>query len=212
MHHTIFTIGHSNRTFAEFTECLHHNDVDMIIDVRKLPGSRSNPQFDRDTLEEGLSRLGIAYHHMAALGGRRSRSPSVPPEVNGFWENRSFHHYADYALSGEFSDGLARLRAWAADGRIAVMCSEAVWWRCHRRIITDHLLAYGDHVIHIMAPDRTEPARPTPGAVMQPEQPVTYPHGDRKELSPHRSFSSDDQKHGALTDWVSTSPKTTVAR
>jgi uncharacterized protein (DUF488 family) len=106
----------------------------------------------------------VAYERIEKLGGLRGRSKSVPPNVNGFWENQSFHNYADYALSAEFEDGLDQLMS-AADGRkVAIMCAEAVWWRCHRRIIADYLLLRGRDVIHLMGEGRSEPARMTTAA------------------------------------------------
>ena len=112
---------------------------------------------------------------IAALGCRRSRSKTVAREVNGFWTNASFHNYADYALTDSFADGLAELIAAGRARRVAMMCSEAVWWRCHRRIVTDYLLARGETVCHLMGEDRIEPARLTPGAQVAPDGKVTYP-------------------------------------
>lgn len=136
----------------------------MVIDVRTVPRSRTNPQYNFDVLAGELQSWQIGYERIAELGGLRGRSAEVPPETNGFWENRSFHNYADYALSGEFKRGLDRLILLAADRRIAIMCAEAVWWRCHRRIIADYLLLRGRSVFHLMGEGRTEPARITPAA------------------------------------------------
>jgi uncharacterized protein (DUF488 family) len=111
---------------------------------------------------------------MAALGGLRGRTRGVPVEVNGLWTNQSFHNYADYALSAPFQAGLAHLLERGRERRCAIMCSEAVWWRCHRRIVADHLIARGEAVIHILGPGRLEPARLTPGAVVQGGA-VVYP-------------------------------------
>jgi uncharacterized protein (DUF488 family) len=171
----IFTIGHSTRTFDEFAELLSGAGVEQVADVRRLPGSSAHPQFDAETLAPALARLGIRYRHHPQLGGRRPRNHDIPPEVNGLWNNRSFHNYADHALTDEFRGGLVRLREEARDHRVAIMCSEAVWWRCHRRIIADHLLARGDEVLHIMAGGRTVPAGLTPGAVIGEGGAVTYP-------------------------------------
>jgi uncharacterized protein (DUF488 family) len=106
----------------------------------------------------------MGYERIAELGGLRGRSKTVPPELNGFWENQSFHNYADYALSAEFEAGIERLSALAAERRTAIMCAEAVWWRCHRRIIADYLLARGWSVTHLMGEGREEPAKMTPAA------------------------------------------------
>ncbi len=168
------TIGHSTLTVDELAERLQAAQVTRLIDVRTLPRSRTNPQFNRDALPEALAPHGIAYQHLASLGGRRSRQRNVAPEVNGFWDNRSFHNYADYALQPAFREALAELRAIGQRERCAVMCSEAVWWRCHRRIIADHLLAAGEAVRHIMA-DRIEDATLTRGSQVHADGSVTYP-------------------------------------
>jgi uncharacterized protein (DUF488 family) len=111
-----------------------------------------------------LSPWEIAYDGIAGLGGLRGRSRDVPPEVNGYWENQSFHNYADYALSAAFGEALNELIARATEMPTAIMCSEAVWWRCHRRIITDYLLIRGIPVLHLMGGGRIEPAKLTPAA------------------------------------------------
>jgi uncharacterized protein (DUF488 family) len=170
-----FTIGHSNRSLAEFVGLLEVPRVERVVDVRKMPRSRTNPQFNGDVLAEELAPAGIAYEHLAALGGLRGKARSLAPEVNGFWTNESFHNYADYALTAEFRAGLERLLDEGRRERSAIMCSEAVWWRCHRRIVADYLLACGEEVFHIMGPDRLEPARLTPGAVVGADGTVTYP-------------------------------------
>lgn len=176
-----FTVGHSNHTFECFIDMLRDAEVEMVVDVRKLPGSRSNPQFDQDALLDTLPEAGLSYQRAAGLGGRRPVSRSVPLTVNGLWRNRSFHNYADYALSEEFRDALAQLRDWGSAHRLAVMCAEAVWWRCHRRIIADHLLAHDEEVSHIMPGGRIEKARLTEGAVVHPDHTVTYPPGADEE-------------------------------
>ncbi len=146
----IFTVGHSNLEFDEFTRMMEAAGVEAIVDVRKLTGSRKYPWFNDDYLAKHLPEHGIAYAKAEGLAGRRNVSKTVPFEVNANWQNRSFHNYADHALGGEFAEALAELRRRAAQGPTAIMCSEAVWWRCHRRIIADHLLAHGDEVGHIM--------------------------------------------------------------
>jgi uncharacterized protein (DUF488 family) len=170
-----FTIGHSNRSYEDFAELLTSAAVSLVADIRKMPKSRANPQFNGKTLSDALSAIGIAYEHVPALGGLRARARTLPPDVNGFWTNKSFHNYADYALSAEFVAGLQYLRALGHERRCAIMCSEAVWWRCHRRIVADHLIARGEAVFHIMAPSRLERAHLTAGAVVQPGQTVVYP-------------------------------------
>ncbi|HEX8168298.1 MAG TPA: DUF488 domain-containing protein [Beijerinckiaceae bacterium] len=159
-----FTIGHSTRSVPEFVELLHPAEIRLVVDVRTMPRSRANPQFNRDVLPESLAGFQIAYEHIAELGGLRGRQRLAEPTPNGFWENASFRNYADYALSEGFGAGLARLRELGAERRTAIMCAEAVWWRCHRRIIADYLMAAGEAVFHILGPGKTEEARMTPAA------------------------------------------------
>ena len=168
------TIGHWTRTIDEFAGLLREANVRLVVDVRTVPRSRTNPQYNRDTLPDTLASFQIAYEHIAALGGLRGRKPGVAPEVNGFWQNASFHNYADYALSDAFREGLARLRALGQQTPCAIMCAEAVWWRCHRRIISDYLLAAGESVFHILGPKHVEPARMNEGAKLNGGQ-ITYP-------------------------------------
>ena len=122
-----------------------------------------------------VSRYQIGYEHIAELGGLRGLKDDIPPRVNGFWRNQSFHNYADYAMSQSFRDGLARLRELGHAAPSAVMCAEALWWQCHRRIISDYLIAVGESVFHIMAAGRIEPAQMTEGADLGPEGDLTYP-------------------------------------
>jgi uncharacterized protein (DUF488 family) len=170
-----FTIGHSNRSLEDFMSLLRESQIVRLVDVRTIPRSRFNPQFNRDTLPDSLAAVEIEYEHLPALGGRRGKDRTVAPEINAFWTHESFHYYADYALSAPFRVGLEHLIEEGRRQRCAIMCSEAVWWRCHRRIITDYLLAHDESVIHIMAPGRTEPARLTPGAVIRSDMTVVYP-------------------------------------
>lgn len=175
---TCFTVGHSTRSIEEFVALLQDAAITLVVDVRKLPGSRKYPHFNEDALAESLREAGIRYRRAEELTGRRPVSKTVPFEVNGFWNNRSFHNYADYALSEEFSLGLQQLRADAAAQPVAVMCSEAVWWRCHRRIIADHLLALGDEVNHLIDAKKHSPATLTEGAVLGKDGKVRYPQPD----------------------------------
>ncbi|WP_309080803.1 DUF488 domain-containing protein [Zhihengliuella sp.] len=161
----ILTVGHSTHPLGEFVDLLQGAGATAVVDVRSLPGSNRHPQFNAESLAAGLSEHGIVYRRIAALGGRRNLQRAIDPEVNGFWQNRSFHNYADYALSEEFDGGLAELLEIAREARPAIMCSEAVWWRCHRRIIADHLLARGTDVRHLMPGGRVAPAELTRGAV-----------------------------------------------
>jgi uncharacterized protein (DUF488 family) len=170
-----FTIGHSTRPIEAFIALLAANGVTRLIDVRTVPKSRMNPQYNRQTLPQSLAAQGIAYQHMPALGGLRPRRKEVPPEVNGFWENQSFHNYADYAMTPEFGEGLESLLGLGEGERCAIMCAEAVWWQCHRRIITDYLLASGEAVFHILEKEVPEPARITPEAQPGPARTLVYP-------------------------------------
>jgi uncharacterized protein (DUF488 family) len=172
-----FTIGHSNRSLEEFDQLLESAEIGLLADIRRIPRSRANPQFNVDTLGGSLASFGISYEWMSSLGGRRSSVKSVPPDVNGLWRNLSFQNYADFALSEEFSAGLRHLLEQGREQRCSIMCSEAVWWRCHRRIVTDYLIASGETVFHIMAPDRFEPAQLTQGSVIRPDGKVVYPWG-----------------------------------
>ena len=171
----IFTVGHSNLALDDFLGMLVDAGVTALVDVRKLPGSRKYPHFNDDALAAALPGAGISYRRSEGLTGRRTVSKSVPFEVNGNWRNRSFHNYADHALGGEFAAALAELREGAAARPTTVMCSEAVWWRCHRRIIADHRLAAGDRVRHIMGPGALSDATLTEGAVIGDDRLVRYP-------------------------------------
>jgi len=170
-----FTIGHSNRSLDEFRALLLGSAVTHVVDVRTVPRSRAIPQFNKETLPAALAESGVTYEHVAALGGLRGKAKDVPADVNGFWTNESFHNYADYALSERFRTGLEHLIDVGARQRSAIMCSEAVWWRCHRRIIADYLIVAGATVLHIMGSGRAETARVTAGAVPRPDGTVVYP-------------------------------------
>jgi len=170
----VHTVGHSTRTIEAFVGLLRAGGVDMVVDIRTIPRSRTNPQFNPDALGPALAEYQIAHSRIAALGGLRKAAATVPPDVNGWWTNRSFHNYADYALSEAFRAGLAELETFAAERRVAIMCAEAVWWRCHRRIVADYLLAGGRAVFHLMGESRVEPAKLTPAAVRVVEG-LVYP-------------------------------------
>lgn len=170
-----FTIGHSTRPIEAFVALLAANGVTRLVDVRTVPRSRTNPQYNKETLPQSLGAHDIAYQHLPELGGLRPRRKDVPAVVNGFWENQSFHNYADYALTAEFRAGLASLLALGERERCAIMCAEAVWWQCHRRIVTDYLLASGESVFHILETEVPEPARITPEARPGPGETLTYP-------------------------------------
>jgi uncharacterized protein (DUF488 family) len=175
MRQPFFTIGHGTRSTEAFVHLLKLAEVALVVDIRTVPRSRANPQFNADTLPQSLAASGIDYVHMVELGGLRARSKTVPASVNGFWENQSFHNYADYAMGAEFRAPLDRLVEMGRARRLAVMCAESVWWRCHRRIVADYLIARGETVFHLMDHDRIEPATMTPEAMPQPDGRLAYP-------------------------------------
>ncbi|HEY8697534.1 MAG TPA: DUF488 domain-containing protein [Rhizomicrobium sp.] len=170
---TIFSIGHSNRSLDAFLALLRSSDVTGLADIRQFTRSRANPQFNADTFAPALAEAGIEYRHVPALGGRRSSKLEESP--NGLWDNAAFRNYADYALGEQFEGGLSALLQLAAERRAAVMCAEAVWWRCHRRIVTDYLLARGHAVLHILSDAEPKPAAITPGAEIRDDGKVAYP-------------------------------------
>lgn len=147
------TIGHSTRSLDELVELLASNGVELLVDVRTVPRSRTNPQFNKDALTVDLPQRGIAYEHMPKLGGLRHPRPD---SLNTVWENDSFRGYADYMESDEFRDAVSQLVLKASKKRAAIMCSEAVWWRCHRGMIADELVARGINVEHIMGTKRPQ--------------------------------------------------------
>lgn len=175
MTHRFFTIGHSTRPIGEFVDILRSQEVQLIADVRAIPRSRTNPQYNATKLANALSECEIGYEHIASLGGLRGKKQGVPASVNAFWENQRFHNYADYAMSDEFRSGLASLRELGHGTTSAIMCAEAVWWRCHRRIITDYLITEGETVFHILGTNHVAPASLTPGAVLTAGGTLSYP-------------------------------------
>ena len=175
---TFFTIGHSTRTIVEFVDLLRESGVGLVIDVRSMPRSRTNPQFNQETLAVTLAPCQIGYEHISELGGLRGKSRDAESSPNTYWRVRSFRNYADYALTAPFATGLARLRERGAKQRCVVMCAEAVWWRCHRRIIADYLLAAGEQVMHILGKSHVDEASLTPGAVVRNDGSVVYPVQD----------------------------------
>ena len=170
----VFTVGHSNRPLEEFIALLDEAGIECVADVRRLPGSRSFPQYNADALALSLSERGIDYWYVPPLCGRRSKRELEGVPEESFWTNASFARYAAYAHSDAFIAGLHALLERAREQRCALMCSEAVWWRCHRRIITDHLLARGAPVFHIMGHAKVDAATLTRGARIEGDQ-VIYP-------------------------------------
>ena len=151
----IWTVGHSTRAIDEFISLIQANDIKLLADVRSLPGSRRYPQFNKEMLAGSLGKAGIHYEHFPELGGRRKpRSDSR----NRAWRNASFRGYADYMETEEFRKGVERLLDLAAGaGPTAIMCAEAVWWRCHRSLISDYLKAADIEVMHILDANKVEP-------------------------------------------------------
>jgi uncharacterized protein (DUF488 family) len=174
-HRTVFTIGHSTRLLSEFMQLLREAKIELLVDVRAVPRSRTNPQFNIDTLSAALAAVGIGYVHLSALGGLRHRRKTATGSPNALWQNISFRNYADYAGTEAFRVGLEELEVLASTKRCAIMCAEALWWRCHRRIIADYLLAHGIPVAHNMGPGKIVPAKVTPGAEVLPDGRLVYP-------------------------------------
>jgi uncharacterized protein (DUF488 family) len=145
----IWTVGHSTRSLDEFVALLRTHEIEMVADVRRFPGSRRWPHFSSEPLATSLAAHGLAYESLPKLGGRRQPRPDSP---NTAWRSPAFRGYADYMATEEFADGLARLVDLACGLRTAVMCAEALWWRCHRSLIADVLRWSGFEVYHIMGP------------------------------------------------------------
>jgi uncharacterized protein (DUF488 family) len=150
---TAWTIGHSTRTLADFFDALRSQRIEGLADVRAMPGSRRYPHFDQDELAPALGREGVAYEHFPGLGGRRKPQPD---SRNLAWRNAAFRGYADYMDTPEFAHAMSRLTTLASGQRTAIMCAEAVWWRCHRSLISDLLKAWGWTVIHILDAKNTQ--------------------------------------------------------
>ncbi len=170
----IYTIGHSTRPLDELVAILRAHGVRCLVDVRSIRGSRRNPQFQEASLRRTLPRRKIRYVPMPALGGRRPKRKDRDEARNAAWENASFRNYADYADTDAFREGLGELVALSKTCTCAIMCAEAVWWRCHRRIIADHLIARGVPVVHLMTTTHAQPAELTPFAKRRARE-VDYP-------------------------------------
>jgi uncharacterized protein (DUF488 family) len=167
----LYTIGHSNRTLEEFVALLHAHSIELLADIRTVPKSRHNPQFNREALAVSLPAAGIAYQSMPGLGGlRHPRKDSI----NLAWRNDSFRGYADYMQTTAFENALAQLLDVAAERRTAIMCAEAVPWRCHRSLVADALSARGVEVKHIMSASAANPHKLTPFSQVEGTR-VTYP-------------------------------------
>ena len=168
----IWTIGHSTHTLDGFAGLLAAHEIALLGDVRTVPRSRRHPHFGTEELARSLPERGIAYRRFPALGGWRRAAGDSP---NGAWRNASFRGYADHTMSGEFREALAMLREAAAERRTAIMCAEALWWRCHRRLIADRLAAAGDTVCHIGSDGRATEHALTAFAEVHADGGITYP-------------------------------------
>jgi uncharacterized protein (DUF488 family) len=170
---TLSTIGHSTHPGEEFIRILQSHGIRRLVDVRTIPKSRRNPQFNQESLSASLLAAGIDYRHLPGLGGlRHARKDSI----NTGWRNTSFRGYADYMQTPEFSESLKRLIEFASEMPTAIMCAEAVPWRCHRSLIADALVARGIPVMEILSATKSQPHAMTPFAQVEGEQ-VTYPSG-----------------------------------
>ena len=168
----VWTIGHSTHTLDRFATLLAAHEIALLADIRTVPKSRRHPHFHTDALARSLPDRGVAYLHVPRLGGWRRAAANSP---NGAWHNPSFRGYADYAMRDEFVEGLAHLRELAAAQPTVMMCSEALWWRCHRRLVADHLVAVGDTVCHIGSDGCASAHQLASFAAVGVEGQVTYP-------------------------------------
>lgn len=171
--HIIYTIGHSTRTLTDFVDMLQSFDIKILVDIRHYPGSRKYPHFNKENLEVEMADNGIEYMHIKELGGRRK---VVENSKNNRWRNTSFRGYADYMETEDFKKAITKLESIALQQSTAYMCSEAVWWRCHRSMVSDYLKAKGWRVLHIMSPGKSE------------EHPYTSP----ARVAGNRVFYSDE--------------------
>lgn len=169
--HTIYTIGHSTRTIEQFLELLRAHGIQELVDVRTIPQSRHNPQFGKEALATSLQQAGIGYSHLGKLGGLRHASKD---SVNLGWQNASFRGFADYMATPEFQAGLDELKSLAEKKTVAIMCAEAVPWRCHRSLIADALTTQGWQVLHIQSRKTASPHELTPFLKVQDGN-LTYP-------------------------------------
>jgi uncharacterized protein (DUF488 family) len=157
----VWTIGHSTRALDEFLALLAEHDIAVLADVRRIPESRRHPHFGQAALAHTLKTSGLTYQHFLELGGRRRPRPDSP---NSGWQHEAFRGYADHTATKAFRDGITRLLELATRQRVAIMCAEALWWQCHRRLIADYLTATGHRVTHILGPGKSELHRIAPPA------------------------------------------------
>jgi uncharacterized protein (DUF488 family) len=175
----LWTLGHSTRPVEQFLAILSENKIETLADVRRFPGSRRYPQFNQENLSRALGEAGITYTHFPALGGRRT-APSENTQ-NSAWRVAAFAAYADYMLTAEFKEAFDELRTLAESSRTAIMCAEALPWRCHRRLIADQFLAEAWNVFDIIAPGSTKPHELPPFAKVSNGK-VTYPAAQKSLL------------------------------
>lgn len=169
-----FTIGHSTRSLPAFISLMVDAGISRVVDVRRFPHSRRHPQFDGEALAQALQPHAVGYLHVPDLGGRRKRTEGTNGQ-NEFWRHPSFRNYADYAMSPCFQQALEELLELGKSHTCAIMCAEAVWWRCHRRIIADYLIHHGAEVIHIVGEGRTSVAQLTSAAIPKGDGTLVYP-------------------------------------
>jgi uncharacterized protein (DUF488 family) len=171
----VLTIGHSNHALDRFLALLAQHEVEALADIRRSPGSRKHPHFNRDNLAAALPKSGVEYHWLEALGGRRHQQRDNSPNLS--LENQAFRNYADYMLTDQFREGVERLLEIARQKAPAILCAEGLFWLCHRRLVSDFLVANGVTVQHIMPAGELRPHQLTDGAMVENRQ-VTYP-GER---------------------------------
>jgi uncharacterized protein (DUF488 family) len=169
---SVLTVGHSNHSLDRFLALLAQHEVEALVDIRRFPGSRKHAHFNRDNLAASLPKAGVEYHWLEALGGRRHKQRDKSPNLG--LENRGFRNYADYMLTGEFQEGVKKLLEVARRKRTAIMCAEGLFWQCHRRLVSDFLVANGVTVQHIMPTGELRTHTLTTGAMIECGQ-VTYP-------------------------------------
>lgn len=167
----VYTIGHSTHTLEEFIRMLQAFEIETLVDIRRFPGSRKYPQFNKENLAEGLQSSGISYVHLENLGGRRKTDNN---SKNKRWRNKSFQGYADYMATKDFEKGITQLEAIAIKQPMAYMCSEALWWRCHRSMVSDYLKAKGWQVLHIIGLGKVAPHSYTSPARIEGEHVFYY--------------------------------------
>jgi uncharacterized protein (DUF488 family) len=170
---TLFTVGHGTRSIDELVDVLSAAGVDLVVDVRRFPGSRRHPHFARESLELSLPRAGIAYEWRGEeLGGRRSSREIGRPSRHPAWRNDGFRNYADHMDSPEFRSALERLESDASSRAVAIMCAETLWWRCHRQLIADALTVDEIDVVHLIGAGESQPHRPHPSLRVEDGRPV----------------------------------------